>query len=84
MSTHAELDFLSLIAQGEQLVAERPFCHKTLNDQMAIVFMAKLADKGYAVNVADAEACIDRMQIAVDSGVYPEELLQQAAKPAAV
>jgi hypothetical protein len=84
MSTHIGIDLRKLIAQGEQLVAERPYCHKTLNDQMAIVFMSKLAEKGYSVKVADAVSCLERMKIAVDSGVYPEELLRQAAKPAAV
>jgi hypothetical protein len=67
-----------LVAKGETLIHERPFCHKTRNDLAAATFLCKLHQRGFEVALSEVRECIRRMQIAVDTGVYPEELLRQA------
>ena len=82
MRAKKKTDTSALIAIAEALAAQRPRCHKTTSDLAAVVFIIKLHARGFDVSLGDAEGCIDRMRIAVQSGIYPDELLAQAGPKA--
>lgn len=69
----------SLVEEGEKLLVGRPFCHKMQNDLTALAFTAKLHHHGYEVSFADAEQCLRRLRITIDTGIYPDKLLNQAS-----
>jgi len=73
--------FAALLAEGRRLIEKRPRCHKSLNDHTAAVIIAKMhADHGIDAGLRIAEECIARIRIAVETGIYPEEMLRQAGE----
>jgi hypothetical protein len=68
-----------ILEQGERLLEARPFCHKMKNDLTAATLICKLHQQGLVETVQEAEGCVRRMQIAVDTGIYPDELLHEQA-----
>jgi hypothetical protein len=70
----------ALLAEGKRLAAKRPGCHRTCSDLAAAVFIAKMHERGCDVSLASVEGCIQRMRIAVETGVYPDDLLAKAGE----
>lgn len=68
----------ALLAEGEMLLQARPHCHKTLNDFSAAMLICKMHDQGFQVSLPMARDCIARMKIAVETGEYPDHLLEEA------
>lgn len=69
-----------LVAEGEKLLRSRPLCHKMRNDLTAAILMHKMHVAGFEVSLENVEQCIRRMRIAVDTGIYPDQLLAQASE----
>ncbi len=73
--------FPALIDEGRRLLEMRPSCHKTLNDLTAAVLIAKMQAEGEMESgFRLAEECIARMRVAVETGIYPEEMLRRAGE----
>lgn len=70
----------NVIDEGEHLLKKRPRCGKMLNDLTAATLIAKMCAAGFDVDREDAEECIRRMRIAVDTGIYPDALLGKAGR----
>ena len=67
-----------LMAEGEALLAYRPGCEKLQNELYAVSLILGLHARGFDVSLDGLEGCIQRMRITVETGVYPEDLLQRA------
>jgi len=67
-----------LLAEGTRLAELRPRCHHSQGDLQAMVLIVRMLAQGYDVTIADAEGCLARLRIAVETGVYPDELLRLA------
>ncbi len=73
--------FPALIAEGRRLLEMRPSCHKTLNDLTAAVLISQMhSEGGVESGVRLAEDCIARMRVAVETGIYPDEMLRKAGE----
>jgi hypothetical protein len=68
----------ALIERAERLLKLRPFSKKVVDDLTAATLICKLHKQGLAVSVDEAEQCLRRIEIAVDTGIYPDELLRKA------
>jgi hypothetical protein len=66
----------SYVSEAEQLAALLPNCRRMVSELTAVVLLARLHADGFQVSLGEAEGCLDRMRIAVKTGVYPEEMLQ--------
>ena len=69
----------SLLEEGERLCALRPDCHQTLNDLTALMMIARMNGQGLHVSFVMAEQCVARMRVAVETGKYPDQMLENAA-----
>jgi hypothetical protein len=69
-----------LVTEGIGLADLRPKCHYMANELMATVLIAKMHESGFDVSIADAEECVNRMRVAIQTGAYPMELLQESKR----
>lgn len=70
------LPWYSYVAEAEQLAGMLPLSRRMVSELTAVVLLAKMQADGFDVSRAEAEGCLERMRIAVKTGVYPEEMLQ--------
>ncbi len=69
-----------LLAEAEALAKQRHGCHHTRNDLGAAILIGKMFAEGMDVSLATLEGCVERIRIAVVTGDYPQELLEQARR----
>lgn len=66
-----------MLAEARELAASLPLSHLILSEVQAVVFTGKLHSQGFEISLPEAAACIDRLRIMVETGVYPGHLLKR-------
>lgn len=66
------------VTEAEQLANRLPQSRRMVTELTAIVLLARMQAGGYEISIAEADGCLERMRVAVETGVYPEEMLQAA------
>lgn len=69
-------ELVRLVEEAKELMAGNSFCHRLTNDVEAIVLVQKMQVAGFQVDVRDARRCIERIRVCIETGSYPDHLLE--------